>query len=144
MGLIDRLSQGQSMRVPMDQVGSPTYADNMVTAVLELARSEQRGIFHVAGNEAMDRYTFACLAADVFNLDKSLCLPVSTPELGQKALRPLKAGLRIDRVQPLLSTKLLDPCEGLQQMKDQGKDVFVTGLPTMVGRNHIQNARPTA
>jgi len=142
MGLINRLSQGQTMRVPIDQVGSPTYADNMVDAVLELAGSDHSGIYHVAGSEVMDRHKFACIAADVFDLDKSLCLPVSTPELGQRALRPLKAGLCINRVQPLLSTRLLDPGEGLRQMKDQGNG-FVAGSHTMNGQNRIQIAGPT-
>jgi len=120
MGLINRLSQGQTMKVPIDQVGSPTYADNMVDAVLELANSAHCGIYHVAGYQSMDRYTFACIAADVFNLDKRLCIPVRTKELSQKAARPLRAGLCAHRVQSIVSTKLLGPSEGLALMRNQG------------------------
>jgi dTDP-4-dehydrorhamnose reductase len=120
MGLIERLSGGQEMRVPVDQVGCPTYAENLVDAILELVDLKQRGILHVAGNCPMNRYEFACTAAEIFGLNKSLLVPIKTPELEQKAPRPLKAGLRIEKAQQILSTRLLGPREGLGLMKREG------------------------
>lgn len=127
MGLIRRLSQGEMMRVPGDQIGSPTYADNLVAAVLELAAHGQRGVFHVAGSELMDRYTFACLAADTFGLDRAGLLRVTTAELGQRAARPLRAGMKIDKVRSVVRTPLLAPAEGLRCMRDQGNPFAGSG-----------------
>lgn len=120
MWLLDRNSKGQAVKVPMDQIGSPAYADNMLDVVLDLVNLNQRGVFHVAGSQLMDRYTFACIVSETFNLDQRLLVPVATKELGQKAARPLKAGLHTDHVQSLVSTKLLGPHEGLRLMKEQG------------------------
>jgi dTDP-4-dehydrorhamnose reductase len=120
MGLIARLGRGERMKVPADQIGSPTFVDNMVAAVLELVGRGYRGLLHVAGSQALDRYTFACMAADIFDLDRTLLTPVPTEALGQKAVRPLRAGLKIDKAQSFLSMPLLAPAEGLRAMKAQG------------------------
>jgi dTDP-4-dehydrorhamnose reductase len=124
LGMIDRLRSGQEMRVPTDQIGCPTYADNMVEVVLNLVDANERGIFHVAGPCAMDRYTFACTVADIFGLDRRLLVPAATGELAQKAERPLKGGLRIDKVQQCVETALVGPGEGLGLMKNEG-DPFI-------------------
>jgi dTDP-4-dehydrorhamnose reductase len=120
MGLIRRLGHGETIPVPGDQIGSPTYADNLVDVVLDLVSADRRGIYHVAGSEVMDRYTFACLAADTFGLDKAGLLRVTTAELGQRAARPLRAGMRVDKVRSVVTTPLLAPAEGLRRMRDQG------------------------
>ena len=119
MSLLQRLKNGSTVKVPADQIGSPTYADNMTDIVLELVRIGARGTFHVCGDALMDRYAFACLAADTFDLDKSLLLPVTTAELGQRARRPLKAGMRIDKVRSLISTPIIGPEKGLLLMKQE-------------------------
>ncbi len=68
----------------------------------------------------MDRYRFACIAAEIFNVDKELLIPVSTPEMKQRAVRPLNAGLRIEKVQSVVSSQLIGPREGLSLMKERG------------------------
>jgi dTDP-4-dehydrorhamnose reductase len=119
MSLIERLKHGSTVKVPIDQTGSPTFADNMLETVLELVRREAIGTFHVCGERLLDRYAFARLVATTFSLDQSLLIPVSTSELGQRARRPLQAGMRIEKVQSLVSKPLLAPEEGLLIMKDQ-------------------------
>ena len=120
MGVIRRLGQRETMRVPVDQIGSPTYADNLVEVLRALIGADQRGLFHIAGPERMDRFTFAGVAADVFGLDRSLLIPVTTAELGQRAARPLRAGLRIDKVRAAVTPPLVVPAEGLRRMRDHG------------------------
>jgi dTDP-4-dehydrorhamnose reductase len=120
IGLINRLSRGETMNVPVDQVGSPTYADNMLDVVLELVAQERRGIYHVVGSEVMDRYAFARIAAEVFELNPDLLIPLTTAQLGQKAPRPLQAGMLVDKAQAVVSTRLVGPREGLSIMKAMG------------------------
>jgi len=117
MGIIRNLNNGRTMKVPYDQIGSPTYANNMVQVVKELVESDKTGVYHVAGSDLMDRYAFAKNVADIFELDDSLLMPVTTNELGQKAKRPLKAGMKITKVQKDVSIHLMGVREGLEEMK---------------------------
>jgi len=102
--------------VPVDQIGSPTYAPNLAEAVVELATKGIKGLFHIVGPALANRYQFAMAVAQKFNLDPSLIEPVSTAELGQAAPRPLKAGMRVEKAQGILQTRLIDYQEGLQLM----------------------------
>jgi hypothetical protein len=46
-----------------------------------------------------------------------LLAPAPTAELGQRAARPLNAGLRIDRARAALTRRLRGPDEGLTAMR---------------------------
>ncbi len=119
--LINNQKKGEIIRVPKDQVGSPTYVENIAEATLELIKLDKIGIYNVAGLELMDRYSFALTAADVFHLDKLLIKPLLTAELNQIAARPLNAGLIIDKLTKTIKVKMLAPREGLEQMKQNKK-----------------------
>lgn len=100
MQLLERLGHGERMRVPEDQRSSPTWAPWLGEAIATLAPKE-RGVLNVAGPEVLDRLSFARRAAAGLGLDGSLLDGVATAALGQKAARPLAAGLRIDRLRSL-------------------------------------------
>lgn len=117
--LVRSLKAGNPMKVPMDQVGSPTYVENLVQAVLSLARLNQNGIFNITGGHQLNRYEFAVLAADIFGLDSTLIQPVTTAELGQTARRPLNAGLTVDKARSVLGPVLLGPEKGLAALKEK-------------------------
>lgn len=118
--LLHKLSQGQKVKVPSDQIGTPTYNRNFSKALVELVNSDQSGLFHIAGSTSTDRYAFAVRAAQVFGLDSRLIHAVATHDLKQKAQRPLKAGLKLDKTREVISTKLLGYEDGLRQMlKDE-------------------------
>jgi dTDP-4-dehydrorhamnose reductase len=130
MGLTQKLSNGQTMKVPIDQFGNPTYANNMVDVVLELVKENQKGIFHVAGCQHLNRHAFAVIAANIFQLESKFLLPVQTSELQQRAPRPLRAGLLSDKVKSLLGKDLLGPEEGLSRM-------MMEGSPFNVQKPHV-------
>ena len=71
----------------------------------------------MAGTSVLDRYRFAVLAAQVFDLDRSWLVPVSTAGLGQRAPRPLRGGLTVDRALRTLTTPLRSAREGLETMR---------------------------
>lgn len=112
--LVRTLREGQSMRVPDDQIGTPTLVDDLAQASWELVERRTGGTYNVVGPDLVDRYTFACRVAEAFGLDARLLQPVSTLELGQAAPRPLRAGLRADRAEALLRRRMLDVSQGLQ------------------------------
>jgi dTDP-4-dehydrorhamnose reductase len=116
--LIRRCRARERMSVPTDQTSSPTYNRDLAAASIELAERGVTGVWHVAGTSVLDRYAFAILAADVFELDAALIVPVSTGSLGQRAPRPLRGGLRVERAQRILRTRLRPAREGLETMRD--------------------------
>ena len=117
MALLSKSRRGEAMNVPSDQWGTPTYVDNLAAAVHELAGSTARGLFHVVGPDYLDRVSFARLACAVFGVDAGFVQPRTTAELRQRAPRPLRGGLDSSTVRARLTTRLLPPQEGLQQMK---------------------------
>jgi dTDP-4-dehydrorhamnose reductase len=116
--LLRCLRAGETMRVPADQISSPTYNADLAHSCVELVDRGAVGLFHLAGGEVMDRYTFALTACRVFDLDPSGVVPVTTASLNQRAPRPLKGGLRIERVLALLRTELRSPEAGLRAMRE--------------------------
>jgi dTDP-4-dehydrorhamnose reductase len=96
------LSSGQTMRVPSDQISTPTYNVDLARATIELVELEASGIFNLCGPEILSRYDFAKLAASVLGLDGSLLMPVPTVALNQHAPRPLNAGLLTNKLRATL------------------------------------------
>ena len=106
--LMRNLAGGTPMRVPADQVSTPTYNRDLVSTAIGLVAAKAGGIFHVCGPELMGRLEFARLAAETLGLDGSLLQGVSTAELGQRAPRPLAAGLstaKLTRMYPQLGVR---------------------------------------
>ncbi len=91
------LRRGQPIRVVTDQYNTPTLAEDLARTIWSIVQTGRYGLFHVAGSEFMNRYEFARLVARTFQVDAGLIQPVTTDQLQQKAKRPLRAGLRIDR-----------------------------------------------
>jgi len=117
--LINTLKAGQRIKVPADQSGSPTYARNLAEIVVDLLNKGRTGVYNVAGKDLVDRYDFSKRVCRVFGLDESLLDPVTTRELGQKAPRPLKAGLRMDKVMRESSVAVMGVDDGLASFKKE-------------------------
>jgi dTDP-4-dehydrorhamnose reductase len=109
--LLAELKAGRPVSIVDDQVGSPTFADNLASMLLALLFSDRRGIYNTAGADILDRCTFARLAARIFGLDVALVRPITTAQLRAAAPRPLQAGLIMDKFKshfpdvPVLSMK---------------------------------------
>lgn len=115
--LLRRVQSGEPIHVPHDQVSTPTYNLDLAAATVELIERDVCGIIHLAGPALLDRYAFALEVCAAFGLDPSLVKPVDTPTLGQRARRPLRAGLATDRARALLETRMQAPREALADMR---------------------------
>ncbi|MEW6057563.1 MAG: SDR family oxidoreductase [Bdellovibrionota bacterium] len=120
MQMLDLWSQGKTTRIPADQFANPTWADDLARATLELIAAGSSGVFHVAGASHLARHEFARLIAKVFGCQESLILPVRTNELHQKARRPLKGGLKTEK----LEAKLGWAPAGVQKVLEYFKTSF--------------------
>ncbi len=99
--LMSAFAAGRAMRVPEDQVSTPTYNRDLVRAAVQLVSQSAHGVFHVCGPELLTRIAFASRAAQILGLDAIRLESVATSQLGQRAARPLAAGLSIAKLNRL-------------------------------------------
>jgi len=116
--VIESLKRGESISVVDDHYNSPTLADSLAEALLEIAQQNLRGVFHTAGNERISRCEFALKIAETFNFDPKLIKPVKMNQLKTWiARRPRDSSLCIDKAHSQLKKKFLNVEESLKAMK---------------------------
>jgi dTDP-4-dehydrorhamnose reductase len=115
--LLRRSRAGETTRAPMDQLSSPTHNDDLAAASVGLVERGALGLFHVAGPEVLSRYAFTRLACQVFGVNPSRVEPVTSASLNQRAPRPLRGGLRIDKVLSIVRIPLRAAEAGLRAMR---------------------------
>jgi len=103
------LSEGKPMRVPTDQLATPTYNADLAAAAIALVQQNHSGLVHIGGPDFLSRYDFALEACSILGLNPETMSPVTTPELNQKAARPLLGGLRIEKLQSILGPACMRP-----------------------------------
>ncbi len=118
MQLLKRLSQKEKMLVAADQWATPTYAQDLALALENLIKVDACGIIHAAGSDFISRLDFAREAARILKLDPSLIQGLPTSQLKQKAKRPLKAGLKTDRLQKAVGYLMRGIKEGLRDFAE--------------------------
>lgn len=116
--LIDSLRQGKEVQVVVNQMANHTLADWFCKVLIDLSLLEEvKGVLHTAGEDWLSRYDFACQVADFFSWDRSLIKAVSSKDLGWTAARPLKGGLKMDRLHGL-GLKMLDTKGQMEIVKE--------------------------
>ncbi len=117
--LISALKKNQEVTIVDDQIGNPTLADNLAEAFRVAIEKKATGVFHLAGRESIDRYSFAIKIAEVFNLNSGLIHRGKTSDLKQLAPRPLNAALSVEKAQKELDVYLMSVEEELLELKRQ-------------------------
>jgi dTDP-4-dehydrorhamnose reductase len=92
------LAAGKPVRIVTDQWGNPTLAEDLALAVWKLVSMGKSGLYHVAGSQWNSRFEWARAIAAFYGLDDGLIQPCLTADLKQAARRPLRSGLRIDKL----------------------------------------------
>jgi dTDP-4-dehydrorhamnose reductase len=91
--VVNSLRENKVIKIVTDQIGNPTYIDDIVAAINKIIELKKEGIYNIGGREMISRYDFTLRIADYFGLDKSLIQKIVTKDLNQPAPRPLKSGL---------------------------------------------------
>ena len=119
--LVEKLKKGEPVKIVTDQFGSPTLADDLAHAIIRIIEQQKWDLFHISGSEIIDRYNCALKIAEVFKLNKNLISSVTTPELSQTALRPLKSGFIITKAETELGIKMANVEDGLKRVRKQDR-----------------------
>ncbi len=116
--LIKRLGGGESVQVPLDQWGSPTFTVDLASTTRFLIDRGETGTYHVTGPDFIDRYAYARRIASCFGLSENLLVPVATPRLAQAARRALRVQLNCSKLHSLKAPVLRDIEKGLLALKE--------------------------
>ena len=111
------MQNGKKVYAADDLYSTPTYSGLLSDILIKLIEKNSEGIYHGAGTEFINRYDYVNKIADIFGLDKNLIQRVKLKDLGLKAKRPKKGGLKINKV---IKEKIAKPydCEtGLAFLK---------------------------
>jgi len=96
--VIGELRNGNQIQVVGDQIGNPTYVDDVSEAIARLLQMNEFGLFHVSGSEIISRYNFAVKIAEQFGLDAQKIDKIKTGDLNQKAPRPMNSSFVLDKL----------------------------------------------
>lgn len=121
--VLRQLRAGTRVRVPEDQISTPTFNRDLAAVTLDLVKAGASGVVHVAGPELMSRLALAQRIAAFFNQDPTLIDGVATKALGQRASRPLQSGLRSESVKHWLPSVRL---HSLQEALSATAGTFAT------------------
>lgn len=116
--VIESLRHGKQISIVDDHYNSPTLANNLAEALVEIIERDLSGVYHTAGSQRINRHVFAVKIAETFGLDSGLIKPVKMRELKSWiAQRPRDSSLCLNKAQKKMKTKFLNVQESLNLMK---------------------------
>jgi dTDP-4-dehydrorhamnose reductase len=110
-----KLLAGEGYSVFNDQVRTPTYVEDLATAIVVMIEKNTKGVYHISGETIVTPYQMAIATAEYLNLDKSLIKEVTVQTFTQPALRPAKTGFDISKAKSELGFKPISFEEGLRK-----------------------------
>ena len=113
--------EGKPLRVVSDQIGSPTWTSDIVTAITTLVDRQASGVFHftAAGETSWHGFASAILeeASRIgFEVKTDSVEPIPTTDYPTPATRPAYSVLNTDKIKPLLSAPVPGWRDSLKNM----------------------------
>ncbi len=104
-----------------DQVGNPTFADDLARGTARIIQLRKRGVYHLSGSEPASRFEFARKIAAHFDADPGRIKSLKTEILKQTALRPPDSTFCLDKIQDELKFQPRGIDDGLREYVKQLK-----------------------
>ena len=107
------LESGKELTVVNDQFRTPTLAEDLAHGCILIAQNGAQGIYNISGEDYMCIIDLVKKVAKYYQLDENLVKPISSSSLNQKAARPPKTHLLLDKAKKDLGYKPSSFEEGL-------------------------------
>ncbi len=117
--IIDSLKSKKSINVVDDQWNNPTWTQNLAEIIELVINNSVKGLYNYGGTNYLNRFEFAQIITNIFNLDNTLISPISTKSLNQAAPRPLKGGLKIEKFVQDFDVQCIDLKTSLSMIKSR-------------------------
>ena len=119
--VIRKLRRGKRLRIFKEQYVSPTLNTNLAEMILEIVERKLTGIYHLAGATPINRYEFAKLIAETFELDGNLIYVNKHEKRRWFAKRPKNTSLNVKKALRTLKNKPLEIHDALKILKEEIK-----------------------
>ena len=91
--ILENARKNHEIKVVSDQICSPTYANDLASAILQLTIHDSRfGVYHITNSEWTSWYEFAQGITEISKIRCSI-LPITSSELDRPAKRPMNSRL---------------------------------------------------
>jgi len=117
--VLNKLGNEEPLRIITDQRVSPTMNTSLAEMTLEILERRLTGVYHLAGATPLNRYEFARLIAETFQLDEGLIAPARSSEMKWLAKRPQDSSLNVEKASKTLDNKPLKIREALNRLKEE-------------------------
>lgn len=115
----NRLEEEKPVAGVTDHIFCPTLIDDVAVALGKLISNDEKGIFHVAGSEAITPYQAIIKIAETFNLNMDLISKTTREEFFKdRAKRPFNSAIKSDKIKKL-GINMKGFSEGLLEVKSQ-------------------------
>ena len=116
------MSEKRSLSVVDDQIGAPTYAADLATAIMKIIESGKwvPGVFHFSNNGSISWFDFAVAIRDLAQLDCEI-KPITTEQYPLPAKRPAFSVLDTTKIQQVYNIELADWKSSLKSCIDMIK-----------------------
>ncbi|MBI1784451.1 SDR family oxidoreductase [Candidatus Sumerlaeota bacterium] len=106
--LIAAFREGRTVSVPEAEIRTPVDVVTLARAIIELAGGQHTGIFHLAGNEKLNRLVMTRRIARRLGYDENLVQPQPASAMIGRAPRPRDVSLNNAKSRAVLKTPMLD------------------------------------
>ena len=104
-----------------DVIFAPLEVSNLSKMILEISTKNYVGLIHLASDDAISKYQFALMVADIFKLKKELITKGSVDDINFVANRPKNTSLVNKKAKRLLNTPITSLFDWLNVIKDNVK-----------------------
>jgi len=94
------------LQIVSDQIGCPTYCEDLAQAVCKLISTKDYGIYHITNNGSCSWYQFAREILTGVKDDSTRITPITSEELNRPAKRPRYSVLAKSRMEETLGIKM--------------------------------------
>lgn len=132
--VLGELLDGREVRLFDDQTTTPAYANQAAEVLLELVKSDLKGVFNVVSQGCMSRFEMGLKVAEFFDRDAGLIKPAKLKDAGLKARRPLNGCLDCTKVEEALGRPMFTFEESLVFFRSEVQNYhFNWGRPSKPG-----------
>ena len=117
--VIKELREENQIKIITDQWVSPTLNVDLAEQILALIEKDEKGIFHTAGGERINRYDFVVEMARVFDFNEKLIIPATSKEMNWIAKRPMDSSLNVSKISKIKKPYMVE--ESLRLLKKEAQ-----------------------
>lgn len=100
--VLGELLEGREVQLFTDQTTTPSYANQVAEVLLEMVKTDLKGVYNVVSQGCSSRYEMGLKVAEFFGRDPALVKPWKLAEAPFKAKRPLNGCLDCTKVEEAL------------------------------------------